>query len=76
MKVTHKGQVTIPKHIRELAGLLPEMEVEFRFENGRIFLEKTLSSPNRIELAVERLRRAQPCVSLTTNDILALTRGE
>ncbi len=75
-KITNKGQVTIPKHIRELAGLLPEMEVEFRFEDGRVILEKTFSPPNRVERAIERLRRVQPCISLTTDDILALTRGE
>ncbi|MBK1641466.1 AbrB/MazE/SpoVT family DNA-binding domain-containing protein [Chromatium okenii] len=75
-RITNKGQVTIPKHIRELAGLLPEMEVEFRFEDGRVILEKTFSPPNRVERAIERLRRAQPCISLTTDDILDLTRGE
>lgn len=76
MRITSKGQVTIPKHIRELAGLLPDMEVEFRFEEGRVVLAKTLGQPSRAERAVERLRRAQPRASLSTNDILALTRGE
>jgi antitoxin PrlF len=76
MRITSKGQVTIPKHIRELAGLLPDMEVEFRFEEGRVVLAKTLDQPSRAERAVERLRRARPRTSLSTNEILALTRGE
>jgi AbrB family looped-hinge helix DNA binding protein len=32
MRITSKGQVTIPAEIREQAGLLPHTEVEFEFD--------------------------------------------
>ena len=36
MKVTTKGQVTIPLHIRERFGILPNTEVEFKVENQNL----------------------------------------
>ncbi|MGH8563714.1 MAG: AbrB/MazE/SpoVT family DNA-binding domain-containing protein [Gammaproteobacteria bacterium] len=38
MRVTVKGKVTIPQHIRELAGIRPHSEVEFYFEDGKVWL--------------------------------------
>lgn len=76
MRITSKGQVTIPHEIRQLAGLLPDMEVEFSYEDGRVILQKAAAQKSRAELAVERLRRARPRTSLSTDEILALTRGE
>ena len=38
MRITSKGQVTIPQHIREQAGLLPMTEVEFGFQEGVVTL--------------------------------------
>jgi len=38
MKITTKGQVTIPQEIREKAGLLPNTEVEFEYRRGRVTL--------------------------------------
>lgn len=32
MRITSKGQVTIPAEIREQAGLLPHTEVDFQFD--------------------------------------------
>ncbi|MHB8398513.1 MAG: AbrB/MazE/SpoVT family DNA-binding domain-containing protein, partial [Candidatus Limnocylindrales bacterium] len=40
MRVTSKGQVTIPQAIREQAGLLPNTEVEFLVEEGGVRLVK------------------------------------
>ena len=41
MRITSKGQVTIPQAIRERAGLLPGTEVEFRLsEDGSVQLER------------------------------------
>lgn len=38
MRITTKGQVTIPQKIRELAGLMPNTEVDFEFKRGRVVL--------------------------------------
>ncbi len=47
MKIGERGQVTIPKEIRERFGLGPETEVEFRVVHGSISLKKT---PKRLNL--------------------------
>ncbi|WP_454851411.1 AbrB/MazE/SpoVT family DNA-binding domain-containing protein [Rhizobium binxianense] len=38
MRVTSKGQVTIPRDLRELAGIKPNGEVIFSVENGKLVL--------------------------------------
>jgi AbrB family looped-hinge helix DNA binding protein len=48
MKVGERGQVTIPKEIRDRFGIGPETEVEFSVEKGSIVLRKT---PKRLDLA-------------------------
>lgn len=40
MHVTEKGQVTIPKHIRDAVGVLPGSEVTFAIEAGKIVISK------------------------------------
>lgn len=47
MKVGERGQVTIPKEIREKFGLGPESEVEFDVINGVIVLKK---APKKLDL--------------------------
>ncbi|MGP8246507.1 MAG: AbrB/MazE/SpoVT family DNA-binding domain-containing protein [Bryobacteraceae bacterium] len=47
MKVGERGQVTIPKNIRNRFGLGPATEVEFHVEKGSIMLKKT---PQRLNL--------------------------
>jgi AbrB family looped-hinge helix DNA binding protein len=39
MRITSKGQVTIPQEIREKAGLLPHTEVEFEYRDGEVVLK-------------------------------------
>ena len=48
MRVGERGQVTIPKDIREQFGLGPETEVEFRVVGGSIILKK---APKKLRLA-------------------------
>jgi antitoxin PrlF len=76
MRITSKGQVTIPLAVRQRAGLAPDMEVEFVFEMDKIVLRKAPDQIGRGGLAVERLRRGRPRTLLSTDEILALTRGE
>ena len=40
MKVTTKGQVTIPVRIRDYLGIAPHSEVDFRIEGGSVVLVK------------------------------------
>jgi AbrB family looped-hinge helix DNA binding protein len=40
MKIGERGQVTIPKEIRDEYGLGPKTEVEFQVEAGKIVLRK------------------------------------
>lgn len=47
MKIGERGQVTIPKKIRERFGLNPETEVEFRVVNGSVVLRK---APKKLDL--------------------------
>ena len=47
-KITSKGQVTIPKDVRERLGLRPGDEIEFVEEGGRFRVQKrVLDSPFR-----------------------------
>ncbi|WP_306118784.1 MULTISPECIES: AbrB/MazE/SpoVT family DNA-binding domain-containing protein [unclassified Roseitalea] len=39
MRVSEKGQVTIPKHVREQAGIRPNSDVMIRLEGGRVIIE-------------------------------------
>jgi AbrB family looped-hinge helix DNA binding protein len=78
MRITSKGQVTIPLAVREQAGLLPETEVEFVVDHDGVRIVKASVSrrPSRGARAVERLRRGTGRVSMSTDEIMALTRGE
>lgn len=74
MKITTKGQVTIPIDVRERLGLLPDTEVRFRVRGKVAILEKVTGATRRGTDAVERLR-GRGTVKMTTDEILALTRG-
>ncbi len=72
MRVTTKGQVTIPVSIRERFGFLPNTEVAFEVVGNGVRLRKARSG-GRGRRLVERLR-GRGDVPLTTDQILALTR--
>ncbi|KAA0578670.1 AbrB/MazE/SpoVT family DNA-binding domain-containing protein [Azospirillum sp. Sh1] len=73
--LTTKGQVTIPKPIRDRLGIGPGSAVEFEIaEDGRVILkpaDRTLPAKSRFE----RLR-GRATAGLSTDQIMALTRGE
>jgi AbrB family looped-hinge helix DNA binding protein len=77
MRITSKGQVTIPAAIRERAGLLPHTEVEFELEGDtvRIVRAKAPKGETRGERAV-RLLRGSGTVRMTTDEIMALMRSD
>lgn len=74
MRITAKGQVTIPQAIRERAGLLPGTEVEFRLdEEGVVRLVRPKTAGTAAKAAVAGLW-GQASAPLSTEDIMALTR--
>lgn len=75
--VTTKGQVTIPKRIRELLGIEPGSAVVFELaEDGRVVLRKPdqhgqpAPQPSRFAQL-----RGRASAGMTTEEIMALTRG-
>ena len=76
MRITSKGQVTIPADIREKAGLLPHTEVEFKYDGKsvRIVRSRSTKKAGRGARIVARLR-GTGTLGMTTDQIMALTRG-
>jgi AbrB family looped-hinge helix DNA binding protein len=74
MHLTTKGQVTIPLEIRERLGLLPYTEVEFEIDGDAVKIRRKRQSRQRGRTIVEHLR-GRGTRRLTTDEILALTRG-
>jgi AbrB family looped-hinge helix DNA binding protein len=74
MRVTTKGQVTIPQHIREKLGITPFTEIDFVEEEGRIFLVKRKAG-NAAVRKFEKLR-GSATVKMTTDEIMRLTRSD
>jgi AbrB family looped-hinge helix DNA binding protein len=77
MRITSKGQVTIPADIREQAGLLPLTEVEFEFDGEvvRIRPAKVRTREGRGARLVAHLR-GRGDVAMSTDAIMALTRDD
>ncbi len=75
MPITTKGQVTIPKPMRDHMGLAPGSRVEFVLDaEGQVILQK---AGTLTESRFARARRsASRRNSLTTEEIMKLTRGE
>lgn len=78
MRITSKGQVTIPQEIREELGLLPDTEVVFDVVDGEARLRKAKRRGRltRGDRVVSRLRSAPVSNKLTTDEILAMMRGK
>ena len=77
MRITSKGQVTIPAEIREKAGLLPHTEVEFKLDGRgvRIVRSRSTRKAGRGARIVEQVR-GTGTLGMTTDEIMALTRGD
>ena len=75
MRMTTKGQVTVPIEMREKLGLLPNSEVEFDLVGDSVRIRKAKGTKSRGQRLVELMRRA-PKPRMTTDQIMALTRGE
>jgi AbrB family looped-hinge helix DNA binding protein len=75
MRITSKGQVTIPQGIRERLGLLPHSEVEFEIDGDSVRIRKAGRKMTRGHMIVAHLRGTGN-KRMTTDEIMALTRGE
>lgn len=73
MRVTRKGQVTIPLAIRERVGILPDTEVEFGVRGDTVILRKASHGGRRGGRLVQAMR-GRATAGLTTDEIMALTR--
>jgi len=74
MRVTTKGQVTIPQHIRIKLGITPAVDIDFIEEKDRVYLVK--KEAGEIKTRKFRNLRGIATVKMTTNEIMALTRGD
>ena len=76
MRVTTKGQVTIPVEIRERLGLLPHTEVRFEVEGNTVRIVREEITPiGRGQRLLDRMR-GRATSGMSTEEIMALTRGE
>jgi AbrB family looped-hinge helix DNA binding protein len=77
MRITSKGQVTIPIEVREKLGLLPNTEVTFEVHGNTARLVKIPAKRARSRGAdvIARLR-GNADIRMTTDQILALTRKQ
>ena len=75
-KITSKGQVTIPKEIRDELGFLPGTEVEFVRDEDGIRVHKVAGSRTRGEELIAHLRESGKNYTMTTEEVMRLTRGE
>jgi AbrB family looped-hinge helix DNA binding protein len=75
--VTSKGQVTIPKVVRDLLGIGPGSSVTFEFaDDGRVTIRKDGEGPETTRPPSRFARlRGRATSGLSTDEIMALTRG-
>ena len=82
MRVGERGQVTIPKKIRDKAGIVPGTEVEFGVDGDVVMLRRAVQKrgkpgPTRGEKIVASLRGTKTAnLDLSTDEIMRLLRGD
>lgn len=73
MRVTSKGQVTIPQEVRERLGIVSGSEVDFEVDEHGVRLVRRNGDDGTALVAAMRGRGG---TSMSTDEILALTRGD
>ena len=77
MRLTTKGQVTIPQDIRQKLGIHPNTEVEFDIVGDSVRIRKARGAASRGQRLLDLMRAApKPKSGMTTDQLMALTRGE
>jgi len=70
MKIGERGQVTIPKKMREKYGLLPQIEIEFIEEKSGILLTKMVRHKSPVDKVYGILKK-----DTSTDDYIESIRG-
>lgn len=77
MRITSKGQITIPVEIRRKAGLLPGTEVDFEIVGDSVLIVRARAQTDETRgQRTVRLLRGSGTGKMTTDEIMALTRRE
>ncbi|MCD2179939.1 AbrB/MazE/SpoVT family DNA-binding domain-containing protein [Rhizobium sp. C1] len=81
MRVTSKGQVTIPRDLRQLAGIEPNSEVIFSIENGKLVVApkadpKAMPERQRLDRLMTTLDRLEGTgdQAINADGLMAMTR--
>jgi antitoxin PrlF len=78
-KVTAKGQVTLPKAVRDAAGIRPGDQVNVRVRaEGGVIIEAVaaLRSEQAYNGRLEEMSRRRPIRGVSAEDVIRVTRGE
>ena len=75
MRITSKGQVTIPIHIREQLGLLPQTEVEFEIDGNSVRIRRAAQKASSRGQRIVELLKGQSRIRMTTDEIMSHTRS-
>lgn len=79
MRITSKGQVTIPQAVREQAGLYPNSEVEFVVKpDGEVVLRPVSGVGSPIRTAFQKVRgsaTARQFKDMSTDEFMRFLRG-
>ena len=79
MKITSKGQVTIPQAVREKAGLLPHSKVEFVVNSsGEVVIRPVKGADSPIRAAFQKVRgsaNAREFKGMNTDEFMEFLRG-
>jgi antitoxin PrlF len=74
--ITVKGQVTLPKRIREIVGLKPGDEVDIRATaSGGVYIEKPGAS-QRYRERLYAIAKERPIRDMTTDEFMKMMRGD
>ncbi|HEX8209562.1 MAG TPA: AbrB/MazE/SpoVT family DNA-binding domain-containing protein [Longimicrobium sp.] len=75
MKIGTDGQVTIPQHMLDQIGLLPDTEVELTVMDDGVLVRKVREKPADAHLYFKQMR-GRFKGGMSTDEVMALTRGE
>lgn len=75
MRVGEKGQVTIPKELRDALGIGAGSDITFERDADTLVIRKATDRPTRGQQLADRLR-GRGDIPMSTDEIMALTRGD